>query len=257
MPGSSAAAPQDTQSGCGEDGGDTRPNSQGTATGKSQRGRGFPPRDGDAPVEKETSIPTRRRLPNREIKTVEKIGSIRDAAKDTSRSTGKQSADVFDSSSRYSSSYLSGRSVKGKEDEKKQQVEVAAKDIGTEGTVSQHESVALSEEEQRQSRNKRPRLSGGRVSEVVSIPMEYGDGYDLNGYAALYSGRIKNDKPDGQGKLLFKGVVLYGCGDEKYDVTIDGTFHEGCSPAARPWRMSVITTEIIISCTRATTNAWK
>ena len=56
VPGSNAA-PQDTQSGSG---GDTRPNSQGTATGKSQRGRGCPPSVGqeDATGQGEASKPS-------------------------------------------------------------------------------------------------------------------------------------------------------------------------------------------------------
>ena len=121
--------------------------------------------------------------------------------------------------------------------------------MGVEGSASQHESVvcaALPEQEKtksvsfspnnngppasagnpRQSSTRWPRLSGGRVSEVVSIPLEYGNDYDLDG--ALYSGRFENDKPNGRGKLLFEGVVLYGChGGKKYDVIINGTFREG------------------------------
>ncbi|EJK51983.1 hypothetical protein THAOC_28792, partial [Thalassiosira oceanica] len=222
-PGSTAAS-QDTQSGSS---GTIRPNSQGTASGKSKRGRGRPPsRDGT--LELKDPVPKRRQLPNRGIKTKEKIGSIRDTAANPSRSEGRQSTDVSDSRSRYSSSYLSTKSAEG---------------TGVEGTASQHESVvcaALPEQEKtksvsfssnnngppasagnpRQSSTRWPRLSGGRVSEVVSIPLEYGDGYDLNG--ALYSGRVENDKPNGRGKLRFEGVVLYGChGGKKYDVIIN------------------------------------
>ncbi|EJK76349.1 hypothetical protein THAOC_01892, partial [Thalassiosira oceanica] len=207
----------------------------GTASGKSKRGRGRPPsRGGIVPLELKAPVPKRRQLPNRGIKTKEKIGSIRDTAANPSRSEGRQSTDVSDSRSRYSSSYLSANSAEG---------------MGVEGSASQHESVvcaALPQQEKtksvsfspnnngapasagnpRQSSTRWPRLSGGRVSEVVSIPLEYGDDYDLNG--ALYSGRVENDKPNGRGKLLFEGVVLYGChGGKKYDVIINGTFREG------------------------------
>ena len=171
----------------------------------------------------------RRQLPDRTKMTQEKVGSIRDTAKNKSRSTGKQSTDVRNPRSRYSRQYLSAGSA-----------------IDNMDIDSQLESVNLSEQQEQTK-------SGGRVSEVVPIPMEYGNDYDLNGYAALYSGRIKNDRPDGQGKLLFKGVDVYGCGDEKYDVTIDGTFHEGLLTRGKSWAHACDQ----VSCTRATTNAWK
>ena len=145
VPGSTAA-PQDAQS---VSDGDTRPNSQGTATGKSQRGRGRPPRDNNAPAEGGTSIPAPRQQPSRDIKMDEvEIVSIRDAAKDPSRSTGKQTSDVSNSRSYYSSSYSSARSAADKKDGKEQAERKAVEDVDVNFTASQLESVALSEPEQ-------------------------------------------------------------------------------------------------------------
>ncbi|EJK77300.1 hypothetical protein THAOC_00875, partial [Thalassiosira oceanica] len=163
----------------------------------------------------EARVPTRQ-LPNRKIKTKEKIGSIRDTAADPSRSTGKQTADVSNSRSRFSSTYLSARS---------------AEDLGAEGSDSPHESVASLEEDQTKksvSFRVDNDLPPARISEAVSIPLEYGDNCELCGYVALYTGRIKNDKPDGKGKLLFEGVsYCHLPGGKKYDVIINGTFREG------------------------------
>ena len=53
----------------------------------------------------------RRQLPDRTKMTQEKVGSIRDTAKNKSRSTGKQSTDVRNPRSRYSRQYLSAGSA--------------------------------------------------------------------------------------------------------------------------------------------------
>ena len=74
--------------------------------------------------------------------------AIRDTAKDPSRSEGKQSTDVRDSRSRYSSLYSSARSAADEEDRKDEADRNAVEDMDVDLAASQLESVDLSEQDQ-------------------------------------------------------------------------------------------------------------
>ncbi|EJK46627.1 hypothetical protein THAOC_34695, partial [Thalassiosira oceanica] len=211
-------------SGRGAKDGEAWPNSQGMVSGKSKRGRGCPPsRDGIVPVELKAPVPKRRQLPNRRIKMKGKIGSIRDTVQ----------------------IHLVQKAGSPLMYRIREVVTVLATSLlnRPRARVSRAQPVSMSPWSARPYQNKRkspslptttdllhqlatlcspgtrwPRLSGDRVSEVMSITLEYG----------LYSGRVENDKPNARGKLLFEGVVLYGChGGKKYNVIINGTFREG------------------------------
>ena len=189
----SAAASQDTQSGSG---GDTRPNSQGTATGKSKRGRGRPPpRDGIAPVDQEARVPTRQQ-PNRKITTKEKIGSIRDTAADPSRSTGKQTADVSNSRSRFNSTYLSARS---------------AEDSGAEGSASPH---SVGYQAARRKKEEEEQVLANDVDCEYRGPLldgkSHGKGSVIWEDGTVYEGDFEHGYRTGEGKLIASdGVIFY------------------------------------------------
>ncbi|EJK52960.1 hypothetical protein THAOC_27692, partial [Thalassiosira oceanica] len=256
VPGSTAA-PQDTQSGSGGDTSDTR---TGTATYETQkaRGQGHPPRGGNV-AEQQEACPTRRRQPNRRIQTDEKKSSIRDTAKDPSRSEGKQSSDVSNPRSYYSSRYSSTRLAADEEDRKEEADRNAVEDMDVNLAASQLESVDLSEQDHKKSvsfcklqhtssatnqpMSRLSRLFGQeqqpvQVVQQVDLPLKPTDVL-ANDCGCIFRGPVVGGKAHGEGTLKWtngevykgdfkdgyrtgKGKVTTSCG-----IVFEGHFHEG------------------------------
>ncbi|EJK66634.1 hypothetical protein THAOC_12432, partial [Thalassiosira oceanica] len=187
-------------------------------------------------AEQQEACPTRRRQPNQRIQTDEKK-RIRDTAKDPSRSEGKQSSDVSNPRSYYSSHYSSTRLAADEEDGKEEADRNAVEDMDVDLAASQLESVDLSEQDQTKKSVSFCKLQHTRGPVVVGKAHGEGTLEWTNG--EVYKGGFKDGYRTGKGEVTTsRGNVFVGhfhegymTGEGKVTYTdggsFEGRFHRG------------------------------